>query len=160
MIEQQLLDAFVAVLACRVDRREAAALAEVRIGTVLQRELHELVPHRLVLPLRSGSGVNGRGLDVLVSREGIHVRAAFEQETRRVDMPEEAGEAERVKAVVAECVRTRRVLVEQLAEPVRAADRRRLEDVEARVGGEQLVHRRPVAPVQRFAAGSTSAQQS
>jgi hypothetical protein len=94
--------------------------------------------------------VNGRGLDVLVSREGIHVCAPFEQETRRVDMSEEAGEAERVKAVVAECVRERRILVEQLAQPVRAADRRSLEDVEARVGGEQLIHSRPVASVQRL----------
>jgi hypothetical protein len=112
VIEEQLFDTFVAVLACRVDRCETAALPEVRIGTVLERELHELVPHRLVLPLCSSTGVNGRSLDVLVSREGIDVRAPFEQETRRVDMSEEAGEAERVKAVVTECVRQCRVLVE------------------------------------------------
>jgi hypothetical protein len=43
VIEQQLLDAFVAVLACRVDRGEPAALAEVRIGAMLEGELHELV---------------------------------------------------------------------------------------------------------------------
>ena len=117
MIEQQLFDTLVAVLTCRVDRSEAAALPEVRIATVLERELHELVPHRLVLPLRSGAGVNGRGLDVLVSREGIHVCAPFEQETRGVDVSEEAGQAERVKTVLAECVRLRRVLTATPSKP-------------------------------------------
>ena len=49
MFEQELLDPLVAVLPRRVDRAEAAALWQVRVGAVLERELDQLVPGRFVL---------------------------------------------------------------------------------------------------------------
>ena len=45
-----------------------------------------------------------RRLDVLVTRQQVGVRAVREEHTCRVDVTEEAGEAERVEAVVAERV--------------------------------------------------------
>src|SRR4029078_5466008 len=47
VLEQKLLDESVAVLPCCVDRAEAAALFEVRVGSVLERELDELVARLL-----------------------------------------------------------------------------------------------------------------
>ena len=65
-------------------------------------------------------------------------------------MTEETGEAERVKAVLTERLRTARVLVQQLAKPLRAAQRGRLEDVELRIACEQLVDAGPIASVNRL----------
>ena len=78
MLEQQLLDSRVTVLPRRVDSAEAAALSQIRVRSVLERQLHELVAHRLVAGRRSGR-VNRRRLNVLVRRERIDVRAAIEQ---------------------------------------------------------------------------------
>ena len=63
-------------------------------------------------------------------------------------MAEETGEPERVKPVVAERVRARGILVEQLAESFRPAEGGRLEDVERRVGREELIDSVSIARVE------------
>ena len=73
---------------------------------MLEHERHELVARRFVggLLVRRSRGMDRRRLDVLVTRQQVRVRAVREEHTCRVDVTEEAGEAERVEAVVAERV--------------------------------------------------------
>ena len=85
---------------------------------------------------------------MLVAGERVRVGAAFEQEPRRLDMAEEAGEPERLEAVVAERVRSGRLFVQQLAYPLCPAERSGLEHVQLRVAREQPGH--VVAAVERF----------
>ena len=56
-----------------------------------------------------------------------------------LDVAEEAREPERLEAVLRPGVCERRILVEQLANPVGSADRGRLEHVEVRIGRQQLL---------------------
>ena len=65
-------------------------------------------------------------------------------------MAEETGEPERVKAVVAERVRTRRLVVEQLTQSLDQAEGSRLEDVELGIGGQELLDLFVVPSVQRL----------
>jgi hypothetical protein len=150
VLEQQLLDALVAVLACCVDCPEAAALGEVRVCPVVERERDELVSRRLVLRLGSGGGMDRCRLDPVVPRQRVHVGASLEQKAGSVDMAEEAGEAEGVKAVRAEGVRAGRILVEELAQSIGAAEGRRLEHVEVGLAREQLVDTVAIAAVEGF----------
>ncbi|HWJ44512.1 MAG TPA: hypothetical protein VNR63_03925 [Gaiellaceae bacterium] len=99
MLDEKLLDASVAVLPRRVDCAEAAALGQVRIGAVVERELDELVPRRLVLSLARGRSMDRRRLNVLVPRELVRVGAAFEQQPGRIQVTEERREPDRVEAV-------------------------------------------------------------
>ena len=92
------------------------------------------------------------GLDVLVPRKGVHVRAALQQQPCRVDVSEEAGQPERMEAVVAEGVRPRCIFVEQRLQPLRPPQCRRLEHVEFTAGGEPL-SLVAVAAVDRFEDG-------
>ena len=55
---------------------------------------------------------------------------------RRVDVPEEAGEPERMKPVGAEGVHPARVFVQQLSQALGSPQRRRLEHVELAAGRE------------------------
>jgi len=132
-----------------VDRPEAAALRQVHVSTVLEREVHELVACRLVLSLRCGSGMDGGCLNVLVSRERIRVCATFEQEACGVRVAEEAGQAKWVKAVVAERVRVGWIIVQQVAQAVGPSQRCRLEDVELRIGRQEPLDPVVVTSVQR-----------
>src|SRR6266511_244801 len=148
VLEEQRLDPLVSVLPRGVDRAKAAALTEIRIGAVFERELDQRVAGRLVRALRRRGGVDGGRLDVSVPRERVRVCAAPEQQARRFYMAEEAREAERVEAVVAEGVRARGILVEQLPEPVGPAERGRLEDVELGISGQELVDAVAPSPVE------------
>ena len=65
-----------------------------------------------------------------------------EQRPGGLGLAEERGEMERREPVGREGRRTRRILVEPLAQPVDVAERRRLEDVELRIDREQRVRRR------------------
>ena len=100
--------------------------------------------------LGGGGGVERRGLDVLVSRERVRVGAVGQQETRRLDVAEEAREAERLEAVVAEGARRLRILAEELREPVVTAEGGGLEHCELGIGREQLGDPVLVAAVERF----------
>ncbi len=113
MLEEQRLDAPVAVLPGGVDRAEAAALREIRIGAVLERELDQLVAGCLVRAFGRRGGVNRGRLDVFVPRECVHVCPALEQQAGCLDVAEEARESERMEDVVAEGVRAGGILVEQ-----------------------------------------------
>jgi hypothetical protein len=103
---------------------------------VLQHQLDQLVARRLVAA-RRGRMYRGR-LNSLVARQRIDVRAALDQQASSVDIPEEAREPERMKAVVAERVRARRILVQHLAQPVGASECCRLEDARLALGREAL----------------------
>jgi hypothetical protein len=149
VLEQQLLDARVAVLPRRVDRPEAAALWQVRVGPVLEREVYELVPCRLVLAFRCGRGMDRGRLNVLVSRKRIHVCAPFEQEPCGIRVAEEAGQAKWVKAVVAEGVRAGWIIIQQVTQALGPSQRCRLEDVELRIGRKELLDLFAVTSVQR-----------
>src|SRR5712691_2882969 len=150
VLHQELLDTRVAVLPRRVDRAEAPALGQVGIRAVLQRELHELVAGGLVLALGGGGRMDGSRLDVLVLRQGVHIRAPLQQQSGRVHVTEEAGQAERMKTVVTERVRACRIVVEQLAQPLRPAESRSVEDVELRISGEELLDALVLPSVQSF----------
>ena len=54
-------------------------------------------------------------LEVFVPCERVRIGAVVEQQARRLDVPEEAGEPEWLEAVVAEGVGAGGVLFEQLA---------------------------------------------
>jgi hypothetical protein len=56
-----------------------------------------------------------RDLEVFVPCERVRIGAVVEQQARRLDVPEEAGEPEWLEAVVAEGVGAARFLFEQLA---------------------------------------------
>ena len=64
-------------------------------------------------------------------------------------MAEEAGQAKWVKAVVAERVRSGRIIVQQVAQAVGPSQRCRLEDVELRIGRQELLDPVVVTSVQR-----------
>jgi hypothetical protein len=89
-------------------------------------------------------------LDVLVARKGIGVGSALEQQARGVGVAEEAGQPERVEPVVAERIRERGVVVEQLAQPVRRSGRRRLEHAQLGIRAEDLVGSCSVSAVESF----------
>src|SRR5207244_11348476 len=145
--QQEFFEPLVPVLAGRVARGEAAALLAVRVGAVVEQQLAELVAGLRPLVLGRGGRVQRAGLDVLVAGERVRVGAAVEQEPRRLDMAEEAGEPERLEAVVAERVRSGRLFVQQLAYPPCPAERSGLEYVQLRVAREQPGH--VVAAVER-----------
>ena len=77
-VEEQLLDAGVAVLSRSVHGGEPAALRQVRIGAVVERELHEFVARGFVLAFTRRRCVDRRRLDVLVARELIRICTALE----------------------------------------------------------------------------------
>src|SRR5262249_61144413 len=113
------------------------------------RGVAELVARRLAASLlvRRGRCVDGGCLDVFVLRQRVHLGAMLEQHSSRIDMTEETGEAEGMETVVAERVRERLVLREELAEPVRVSQGSRLQHVQVGVLGEQLVHSSAIAAV-------------
>jgi len=75
---------------------------------------------------------------VLVPRQHVHVCAAFEQQSCRIDAAEEARESEGMEAVVAEGIRERWLFLQDLAQSFAPTDRRGLEDVELAAEGEPL----------------------
>jgi hypothetical protein len=62
-------------------------------------------------------------------------------------VPEETREAKWVEAVVTELVRACRVLVQELPEPIGATHGCRFEDIERRVGGQELVDAISIASI-------------
>jgi hypothetical protein len=61
----------------------------------------------------------------IVARSGSYRGAAFEQQLRRDRRREERGKTERQEAIGSVCVGERSVAVEQIAQPVVVAERRR-----------------------------------
>src|SRR5207302_4516818 len=86
--------------------------------------------------------------DVLVPLQRVDVRAALEQQSRGVHVAEETGQPERMEAVVSELVGAGGIVVEQLAQPLRVPERRRLVNGQCRAGGKQLVDPILPAPVE------------
>src|SRR5205807_770822 len=103
-----------------------------------------------VLVLARRGRMEGGGLNVGVARERVRIRAALHEGPRRLDVTEEAREAQCLEAVVAERVRERRVRVEEPADAVGLPERCGLEDIELRRLRQQLVDTLVLAPVERF----------
>ncbi len=82
---------------------------------MLEHELDELVPRVLVAPRRRRRGMDRGGLDPFVPRPSVDLGTALEQEAGRPDVSEEAGEAERMEAVVAVGVDEGRIALDELA---------------------------------------------
>src|SRR5205823_11244860 len=80
----------------------------------------------------------------------IHVGAVLEQRLRRLRLMPEDREVERREAVGREGARLRRVVGEERAQPLDAAERRGLEHVELVVGCEQRPGAFDVAAIQRL----------
>ncbi len=127
-VRQQLLDARVAVLPRRVDCTKSTALWQVRIRAVVECQRDQCVPCRLVDALCGSCGVNRGRLHALVARERVGVGSAREQESRCLQVTEEARKAERVEAVFAHCVRPGRILIQQQVESLHFPKCRRFED--------------------------------
>src|SRR5207244_3973476 len=145
------LDVLVAVLPRRVDRAEPIlSLPEIRICAVLEQQFAQLEAHRGVLVLAGGGRVEGGRLDMGVARERVRIGAALDEGPGRVDVAEEASEAECLEAVVTECVREGGVLVEEPANAVGLPERRSLEDIELRRLRQQLVDTVVLASIERF----------
>ncbi len=87
---------------------------------------------------------------MLVPGEPVRVGAPLEQQARRVDVPEEAREPERLEAVVAEGVGAGGFLVEQLPQAFGAPERGGLEDLQLELLREQLRHPVVVPAIQSF----------
>ena len=83
----------------------------------------------------------------------VGLRAALEQELRRVLLAEERRVVERREAVGRPGAGELRLGVEQLLEPARAADGGRVEHVERRVRGEQDVDEARLPVVERLQHG-------
>ena len=96
---------------------------------------------------RAAAALQGRHPRLLVARDDVDQRAALHQESRGLRSPEERGQMKRREAILGPCADTPRIGVEQLLDPVRAADGSGLEDVKLRPLREQLVHPRPVAAI-------------
>ena len=77
----------------RVERREAAVLGGVRVGAVLEQELHD--PR---LPARGGA-VQRRHVDVRVARDEVHLGPALDEEPGGVLLAEERRVVQRREAV-------------------------------------------------------------
>src|SRR5207253_8252242 len=118
-LAEEPFQALVAVLAGGVDRAEvAAALRDAGVGAPLEEQLTELVAELGPLVLGRDGRVERVGPDVLVSREGVGIRAVVEQDACRIDVSVEAGEGEWLEPVVAVRVGALRVLCEELAQPL------------------------------------------
>jgi hypothetical protein len=150
VLDEQLLESRVAVHASRVDRTMPTTLPEIRIGTVLEEQLAELVSDLGILVLARGRSVKGGGLNVLITCECVRIRAAPDEQSRSVDVSEEAGEAKWLETVAAEGIRIRRVVVQQLAHALRATERGGLEDVELWMVRKKLCHAVVLPAVERF----------
>ena len=84
---------------------------------------------------------------MLVARGGVDLGAALDEQPGGLDVAEEAREPQRLEAVLRPGVRERRILVEQLSNPVGPADGGRFEDVELGIRSKQLLHSSLVPPV-------------
>ena len=143
MLDEQLAEALVAVLVGRHQRREIVLLAGVRVGAVLEQQLRELVAR--VGIARRRRAVQRHHLHV-VPRRGVDLRPTLDEQPGRLDVAEEAREAERLKPVLGPRVREAGVLVEQLSKAVGPPDGGRFEDVELGIRSEQLLGPRLVPP--------------
>ena len=115
-------------------------LAGVDVGAGGQEE-----PADLEVP---AGGRTVERLDVhLVVGHGVHAGSRLEQDPRRLGLAEERREMECREPVGGAGRGGRRILVESRAQPVDIAERRRLEDVQLRVGLQQCVGHRPVEAV-------------
>jgi hypothetical protein len=100
--------------------------------------------------LGCGRGVDRRRLHVLVRRQRVDIGAALEEQACSINAAEEAGQAKWMEAVVAEGIRAGWILVEQLAQAVGFSERRRFENVELTIAGEELLDLFVVPSVQRL----------
>ena len=90
------------------------------------------------------------GLDVLVPPEGVWIGPCVEQCLRGLDVPVEAGQGERLKAVVAVRVGEACIAGDELAEPVGAAQGCGFEHVELGALGEHCLDLVGLAAVECF----------
>ncbi len=126
MGEEHLRQARVVGVGGGQERREAALLADVRVGAGVEQRMHGVVVER------GGGGVQRADpLDVL--RVAVGRRTRREQRPHRRAAAEERGQVQRGEPLG----RPGGQRVRVVAEPVGAAERRRLEDVELRPRGQQ-----------------------
>jgi hypothetical protein len=71
-----------------------------------------------------------------IARIDVHLGAGFEQDPGRFGLAEEGRQVERREAIARELRDPGRILRQALAEPLRVAERRGLEHVQVRVGGQ------------------------
>jgi len=106
-----------------VEGRESSLLPSMDVGAV-----REQLPHDLDVAPRD-RGVQ-RGDLRRVARGEVRIRAGREEQSRRLDVPEERGETERREPVGGDGVPARRVLAEQPTQAFDVPDGARLENVE------------------------------